>query len=639
MEAMMHLQLQQTYLLVLQEAFGAPQSADVTQDLGHDGILAETNPAGVQNAEDDALLADCDALLADVDLLLADHPGQPAGVAAASSSHGRQPQPSSHAARSATAAVLSECDALLADADLLLADSAEDVNNGAAAVRETTRQSAGVTAAPTAQIQQAAAPLLTAADVPVPPAAGDHVSVTEADSVAVQAAAAPAPPSDSAADTTAPSQPADIDLLLMDLLSPADNSAAASAGAAAPLASGGTASAGGMGLGAAADIAAAEGAPTAAQGSTGDMLSAASTPSFTQAAAEERDPVRLAFAPGEVQQQLLLQQHEEALQQQGAQLQPDHQQQVQHQVQASISPSQDISGGDSGSSSEDFLGDMLHDMAEVLEVDESALAADQQLSAPTQPVAAAPPPAASEWLGAAGSSGAGSSGSVSQWQPQAASAIHADPQAISHISSSMVSWQPVPVGDAGSAEVRPHEVTLQQAWAREEALVHGGISDAPLTPPAAGSEQQQQDQQQQGRKRRRLAPLPRLQELLSDAMSDWNPAGRPDASGTAMIGGSVLLCLESLAGLFAAGAAAAGGAAAGVDWRQVLSAAMAPHGQLQVRARHVCVFVRAGVTRMQATGTMFGVAALGCGFTAQQLGLQSRPVMLFCGSLPATAYV
>lgn len=591
---------------MLQEAFGAPQSADVTQDLGHDGILADSNPADVQNAEGDALLADCDALLADVDLLLADQPGQPAGVAAASSSRGRQTQPSSHAARSATAAVLSECDALLADADLLLADTADHLHNGAAAVREPTQQSAGVTAAPTTQTQQAAASLLTAGDAPLPPAPGNHVSVTEADIVAVQAAAVPAPPSASAADTSAPSQPADIDLLLMDLLSPADNSAAASAGAAVPVAAGSTASAGGLGLEAAADIAAAEGAPAAAQGSTGYMLSATSTPQFTQAAAEECYPVPLACAPGEDQQQLVSKQHEAALQQQDAQPQPDHQQQAEHQVQASTSPSQDNSEGDSGSSSEDFLGDMLHDMAEVLEVDESALAADQQLSAPTQPPAAAPP-AASEWLGAAGSSGAGSSGSVPQWQAPAALVVHADPQATNHISSSMVSWQPVPVGDAGSVEVPPHEVALQQAWAREEALVHGGISDGPLTPPAAGSDQQQQDQQdqqeqeqqQQGQKRRRLAPLPRLQELLSDALSDWNPAGRPDASGAAMIGGSVLLCLESLAGLFAAGAAAAGGAAAGVDWRQVLSAAMAPHGQLQVRARHAYVFVRAGVTRVQ----------------------------------------
>lgn len=100
----------------------------------------------------------------------------------------------------------------------------------------------------------------------------------------------------------------------------------------------------------------------------------------------------------------------------------------------------------------------------------------------------------------------------------------------------------------------------------------------------ASSSQADREQQQQRKKRRRLAPLSRLQELLSDALSDWNPAGRPDASGTAMIGGSVLLCLESLAGLFAAGAAAAGaGTAPGVDWAQVLSAALAPHGQLQVR--------------------------------------------------------
>jgi hypothetical protein len=62
-----------------------------------------------------------------------------------------------------------------------------------------------------------------------------------------------------------------------------------------------------------------------------------------------------------------------------------------------------------------------------------------------------------------------------------------------------------------------------------------------------------------------------------------------------MIGGAVLLKLESLAGLFAGaaggsvggssssgGSGGGGGAAAGVDWRQVLAAALAPHGPLQV---------------------------------------------------------
>jgi hypothetical protein len=159
-----------------------------------------------------------------------------------------------------------------------------------------------------------------------------------------------------------------------------------------------------------------------------------------------------------------------------------------------------------------------------------------------------------------------------------------------------ISWQQLSssgLSRSSDGLLPPHELALEQAWAQEEALVHGDLTDSPAASPAtaaigAGQQahaedllQQQQQQQVRHSKRRRLAPLPRLQELMSDALSDWNPAGRPDASGAAMIGGCVLLRLESLAGLFAAGAAAAG-AAGGVDWSQVLTQAMAPHGQLQV---------------------------------------------------------
>eukprot|EP00775_Hariotina_reticulata_P011041 gene11041-11196_t len=71
-----------------------------------------------------------------------------------------------------------------------------------------------------------------------------------------------------------------------------------------------------------------------------------------------------------------------------------------------------------------------------------------------------------------------------------------------------------------------------------------------------------------------------LAELLS-LEEDWNPSGRPDASGAAMIGGVVLLKLESFAGLFSA---AAGGdsSVGGVDWSAVLAAALAPHGRQQL---------------------------------------------------------
>jgi hypothetical protein len=51
--------------------------------------------------------------------------------------------------------------------------------------------------------------------------------------------------------------------------------------------------------------------------------------------------------------------------------------------------------------------------------------------------------------------------------------------------------------------------------------------------------------------------------------------------GAAMIGGVVLLKLESFAGLFSTAAGGDGGAG-GVDWSAVLAAALAPHGRQQV---------------------------------------------------------
>jgi hypothetical protein len=259
---------------------------------------------------------------------------------------------------------------------------------------------------------------------------------------------------------------------------------------------------------------------------------------------------------------------------------------------------------------------MLHDMAEVLEVQEGPAEEAQQLAATQahQEAAAVAAAAAAGALaalarvssGAAAGSSCGAEdgvldstaiGTTVELASSAAIRTSAADTAAAAASaggdSSM--WQPsLPAGAlsvcgaaaaAAGGELPPHELALQEAWAREEALVHGDLVDSPPNTPTAQQQdpQQQQQQQQQHKKRRRLTPLPRLQELLCDALPDWNPAGRPDASGTAMIGGSVLLCLESLAGLFSTGAAAAGASgAAGVDWGQVLAAALAPHGQLQV---------------------------------------------------------
>jgi hypothetical protein len=242
---------------------------------------------------------------------------------------------------------------------------------------------------------------------------------------------------------------------------------------------------------------------------------------------------------------------------------------------------------------------MLHDMAEVLEVDERALGV-QPLPASTAAAARAlqPAPDSAGALPACnrGLQPAPSSGTQQHHQQQQGvfGSAGLSGALSSMADSGAVIWQqPLSIaGAAAGGELPPHELALQRAWAQEEALVHGDLTDSLPPSPTATADQQSLEQeldpqQQQRKKRRRLAPLPRLQALLSDALADWNPAGRPDASGTAMIGGSVLLCLESLAGLFAVGAAAAGAAAQGVDWAQVLSAALAPHGQLQVMTDRV----------------------------------------------------
>jgi hypothetical protein len=290
-------------------------------------------------------------------------------------------------------------------------------------------------------------------------------------------------------------------------------------------------------------------------------------------------------------------------------LQQWHQHQQHQPLQQPASENQLVGAGSiTSSSDDDFLGDMLHDMAEVLEVDDSSLGTqttpDTQLAAAAGAAAASVSVSTKATSGSAGSAVLGSNSSHDQAQQQHLSVGSSRQQGlpstagISGAASSAsgfeaILWQPSlsSSGAAGSSsnanELPPHEIALQQAWAQEEALVHGSLSNFPPTSPKAHAANDREDgeqQQQHRRKQQRLAPLPRLQELLSDALADWNPAGRPDASGTAMIGGSVLLCLESLAGLFAAGAAAAG-AASGVDWAQVLSGALAPHGQLQVREK------------------------------------------------------
>lgn len=260
----------------------------------------------------------------------------------------------------------------------------------------------------------------------------------------------------------------------------------------------------------------------------------------------------------------------------------------------------------SDSDDEDSL-DMLQDMAEVLQVQESVSAAG---SAPAAVALPAPPlpPAAATVTAAHGASSSASgrsadqeanrsrTNSITQQQlqqhhgevtRQSSAAFHTFLQPSASLTGQSLELT-APADDA-TEQLPAHEVALQQAWEYEQTLYHGGLvsSDSLEVPDSA--------QQQLAPKRRRLEPLPRLKTLLADARHDWNPAGRPDASGTAMVGGSVLLKLESLAGLFAgaAGMGPAGrsssssgggssGGGGGVDWSQVLAAALAPHGPLQV---------------------------------------------------------
>jgi hypothetical protein len=320
------------------------------------------------------------------------------------------------------------------------------------------------------------------------------------------------------------------------------------------------------------------------------------------------------------QQQQAPQHHHPDYQQAGSQAlsraPPQQGQEQQQEPGAHVASAGSSNSSSSADSSEDFLGDMLHDMAEVLEVDEGALGVHTLPAAAAAVVAAAvhdmqPVPDSAGGLPArtSGLRAAASNGiqqqqqqQQQQWQQHGLPGSAGLNGTLNTSGSDAVMWQQ-PLFIAGAAcggELPPHEVALQQAWAQEEALVHGDLTDTPPPSPTAADQpdlereldpkHHQQQQQQQRKKRRRLAPLPRLQALLSDSLADWNPAGRPDASGTAMIGGSVLLCLESLAGLFAVGASAAGAAAQGVDWAPVLSAALAPHGQLQV-SKLLCALV------------------------------------------------
>jgi hypothetical protein len=265
-----------------------------------------------------------------------------------------------------------------------------------------------------------------------------------------------------------------------------------------------------------------------------------------------------------------------------------------------------------GDDDDDDMLDMLHDMAEVLEVEQPAA----QLQPTDGPAAAAA--AGSSVAGGCSMSGGlpGHSQLAQQQQllqghgvvsgsqlptadilPTFAPPVSATPAApapaafqqgqLAATSGQTAAAQQEAAAAAGL--LPPHELALQQAWEYEEMLFHGGM--------AAQQAQHAKPQQQQQQRRpfQRLDPQARLFELLSDAKADWNSAGRPAASGGAMIGGAVLLKLESLAGLFAgaaggsaggssssSGGGGAGGAAAGVDWSQVLAAALAPHGPLQV---------------------------------------------------------
>jgi hypothetical protein len=480
--------------------------------------LAESSAASTATATAD-VLAECDALLADADLLLLDGPA---------------PQPKQQAAAAATTAVLAECDALLADADLLLS---VDVDTPAAGGQGRARAAAAApppAAAASAVLAECNAVLADADSLLLMQASDDgDAELQGASHTALPAAAAaveapaPAAPAVAEAEAAAPPAPAaaaagssvdELDSLLQDLLAPqaADSEAAA-----------GVSKRGGL--------------------------------EHTAVSAE---------VPPQLQQQ----------QQQQQQQDIGDSEQQQHAGACSVQDAAAAADADEGDA------DLLHDMAEVLE-DGAGLAAE------TQPPPAATPCAAQLDGWAAGSSSssggavleqqqqwAGSMGQLSSSEARMGSQAASSSSGVSTSTAGAKHWG---VGStAGAAagiggSVPPHELALQRAWEHEEALVHGDLVDEPSQPAGTDADSSSGSTKQQGKRRRRLVPLPRLQGLLSDALADWNPAGRPDASGTAMIGGGVLLRLESLAGLFAVGAA-------GVDWTQVLASAMAPHGQPQV---------------------------------------------------------
>jgi hypothetical protein len=211
------------------------------------------------------------------------------------------------------------------------------------------------------------------------------------------------------------------------------------------------------------------------------------------------------------------------------------------------SPATGSSSGGSSSSSE--VLEILHDMAEVLEegpccVNDTLEPLGQQQQEQEQQQE----PSWQPWQ--------------QQQQQQEPHQLQSQPQeqqqmltsaGSGHLPSNSSSSRPTALSTA--------ELTLQQAWDDEAQLYSGGLGSdgsARIKP---------------------LQPLPALAKLLSEAQSDWNSAGRPEASGSAMIGGAVLLKLETLPGLFAA---AAGPAGTAVDWPLVLSSVLAPYGRLRV---------------------------------------------------------
>jgi hypothetical protein len=160
--------------------------------------------------------------------------------------------------------------------------------------------------------------------------------------------------------------------------------------------------------------------------------------------------------------------------------------------------------------SDDMLGDMLHDLAEVLEEDEAAAVAEEEETAfPGVPQTAA---------GAiAGGVSPGSSPFPALPSAQRSSTHQEPPTAAVQL--------------PGHHHQPPHELTLQQAWHYEEMLYQGVLEPGEAQQQAQQQQQQQPPLQPQVPSRRQLAPLTRLTELLADATDDWNPSGRPDASG------------------------------------------------------------------------------------------------------------